>query len=168
MTVDRKVIARRAVLSAPIVLAAASSLPAAGAVRTSRDLLKAFLDTLSAHDLKALRALYVDSSYVQHQTLVTNAPTAISGPEAAVAYFQKRIEAFPDLTVTSDVSLFEGDMIAANLIWSGTHRGEYLGVPGTGRHVTFNSTDIMKVRGGLFSEHWGAADLFGLVSQLRS
>jgi hypothetical protein len=34
--------------------------------------------------------------------------------------------------------------------------------------VTFNSTDIIKVRDGKFVEHWGAADLFGLIQQLRA
>jgi predicted ester cyclase len=138
------------------------------APRTNRELLRAFLDTLTAHDLVALRALYVDSSYVQHQTLVTSIPFQATGPDAAVAYFRKRIEAFPDLAVTSDVSLFDGDMISANLVWSGTHMREYLGVAATRKHVIFNSTDIMKVRDGRFSEHWGAADLYGLTQQLRS
>jgi len=38
----------------------------------------------------------------------------------------------------------------------------------TGKRVTFNSTDIIRVRAGKFVEHWGAADLFGLVAQLRA
>ncbi|HEX8048041.1 ester cyclase [Rhizobium sp.] len=164
---EQALIARRSILALPIALAVTSPALAAS-TRTARDLLRAFLDTLSAHDLEAFRALYVDDGYVQHQTLVTNTPSATNGPDAAVAYFRKRIEAFPDLKVTSDVSVVDGDMISANLIWSGTHTGEYLGVPATGRHVTFNSTDIMKVRDGLFSEHWGAADLYGLVSQLKA
>jgi predicted ester cyclase len=163
----KKLVARRSLLVAPVALAMASPVLAASN-RKSRKLLQAFLDTLSAHDLKAFRALYADNGYVQHQTLVTNAPATAGGADAAVAYFQKRIQAFPDLKVTSDVSLFDGDMISANLIWSGTHKGEYLGIPATGKHVTFNSTDIMKVRGGLFIEHWGAADLFGLVNQLKA
>jgi predicted ester cyclase len=162
-------ITRRTALSAPLALTTFAAHPALAAEgRSSRQLLQAFLDTLSAHDLIAFRALYVDDGYVQHQTLVTNAPSGASGPDAAVGYFRKRIEAFPDLRVTSDVSLFDGDTIAANLIWIGTHQGEYLGVPATGKRVTFNSTDIMKMRDGLSSEHWGAADLFGLVAQLRS
>jgi predicted ester cyclase len=166
LVMAQALIARRSLLALPVALAATAPVLAAN-TRTARDLLQAFLDTLSAHDLKAFRALYVDDGYVQHQTLVTNAPSTASGPEGAVAYFRKCIEAFPDLTVRSDVSLFDGDMISANLIWSGTHRGEYLGIPATGKHVTFNSTDIMKVRDGLFSEHWGAADLFGLINQLK-
>lgn len=163
----KKSITRRTALAAPLALTAFTTVQALAASRSSRQLLQAFLETLSGHDLTAFRALYVDDGYVQHQTLVTNTPSAAGGPDAAVAYFRKRIEAFPDLRVTSDASVFEEDKIAANLIWTGTHEGEYLGVPATGKRVTFNSTDIMKVRDGLFSAHWGAADLFGLVAQLR-
>ena len=50
---------------------------------------------------------------------------------------------------------------------SGTHRGEYFGIAPTGKRVTFNSTDIIKVRDGFMVEHWGAADLFGLTRQLK-
>ncbi len=169
-----KTMDRRKVLKAMgtmTVLAAVAGTPSAQAAtpaRTSRKLLQAFLDTLSSHDLEGFRTLYVDSGYVNHQTLVTGVPSQASGPEAVVAYFRKRIEAFPDLKVTSDMSLFEGDLISANLVWSGTHEGEYLGVPASHKRVVFNSTDIMKVRGGLFVEHWGAADLFGLIRQLKA
>jgi predicted SnoaL-like aldol condensation-catalyzing enzyme len=69
--------------------------------------------------------------------------------EVVVTYFSERIEAFPDLVVTSDISLTAGD------------------AP-TGKRVTFNSTDIIRVRVGKFVEHWGAVDLFGLVAQLRA
>jgi len=155
-------------LAAPAILVGISATPASAAGRSGRELLQAFLDTLSAHDLTAFRALYVDDGYVQHQALVTNAPSAANGPDTAVAYFRTRIEAFPDLRVRSDVSLFEGNRIAANLIWSGTHEGAYLGVRATGRKVVFNSTDIMTTRDGLFSEHWGVADLYGLLAQLRA
>lgn len=160
---------RRTALSAPLALATVAAIPAwAKDTRSAAQLLQAFTDALAAHDMKTVRALYVDDGYVNHQALVASPPSSINGADAAVAYFKKRIEAFPDLRVTSDVSLITGDMIAANLIWTGTHKGEYLGVPATGKHVTFNSTDIMKVRDGRFAEHWGAADLYGLLAQLKA
>jgi predicted ester cyclase len=140
----------------------------AAASRSSQELRQAFIDTLSAHDIKRFRTLYADNGYVQHQALVTNTPATPGGADAAASYFAKRIEAFPDLRVTSDVSLFSGDLISANLVYTGTHRGEYLGYAPTGKRVTFNSTDIMRVKDGLFIEHWGAADLYGLSQQLRS
>jgi predicted ester cyclase len=165
---------RRAALAATLsgALLAATATPAAEAAeadqaKVNRKLLQHFIEALTAHDMQKFKALYVADGYVQHQALPTNA-AALAGREAVVTYFSKRIEAFPDLVVTSDVSLTAGDLICANLIYSGTHRGEYLGVAPTGKRVTFNSTDIIRVRAGKFVEHWGAADLFGLVAQLRA
>lgn len=165
---------RRAALAATLsgaLLAATANTVAEAAeadqAKVNRKLLQGFVDALTAHDIQKFKALYVADGYVQHQALPTNA-AALAGREAVVTYFSKRIEAFPDLVVTSDISLTAGDLICANLIYSGTHRGEYLGVAATGKRVTFNSTDIIRVRGGKFVEHWGAADLFGLVAQLRA
>ena len=165
---------RRTALAATLsgaLLAATANTAAEAAqadqAKVNRNLLQDFIDALTAHDIQKFKALYVADGYVQHQTLRTNA-AALAGREAVVTYFSKRIEAFPDLVVTSDISLTAGDLICANLIYSGTHRGEYLGVAPTGKRVTFNSTDIIRVRAGKFVEHWGAADLFGLVAQLRA
>lgn len=104
--------------------------------------------------------------YVQHQALATNA-AALAGREAVVSYFSKRIEAFPDLVVTSDISLTAGDLICANLIYSGTHPGS------TRRRADRQAREVQfdghhRVRAGKFVEHWGAADLFGHVAQLRA
>jgi len=79
-------ITRRRALATPLALTALATAHASAADhRSGRQLLQAFLDTLSAHDLTAFRALYADDGYVQHQALVTNAPAAVGGPNAAVA-----------------------------------------------------------------------------------
>jgi len=165
---------RRAALAATLsgaLLAATANTAAEAAgpsqAKANRKLLQDFLDALTAHDIQKFKSLYVADGYVQHKALPTNA-AALAGREAVVTYFSNWIEAFPDLVVTSDVSLTAGDLICANLIHSGTHRGEYLGVAPTGKRVTFNSTDIIRVRAGKFVEHWGAADLYGLTQQLRN
>jgi predicted ester cyclase len=148
-------------------MAGSAEAAAVDLAKENRRLLQEFIDALTAHDMQRFKSLYVAEGYVQHQALATNAGS-VTGREAVVTYFAKRIAAFPDLVVTSDVSLVDSELICANLIYSGTHQGEYLGVAATGKRVTFNSTDIIRVRKGKFFEHWGAADLFGLLAQLRS
>ena len=66
---ERKGFTRRTALVAPLALTVFAAIPASAAGRSNRQLLQAFLETLSAHDLTAFRALYVDDGYVQHQTL---------------------------------------------------------------------------------------------------
>jgi predicted ester cyclase len=136
---------------------------------TARKLAERFAATLSAHDIDAFAALFAED-YQQHQTLVAVAPppaTPVSAKQGAVRYFGARLKAFPDLAVTAYPVVASKGWLAANFVYSGTHRGEYLGIAPTGKHVTFNSTDILRIRHGLFAEHWGAADINGLIQQLK-
>ncbi len=131
-------------------------------------LLRRLAAAVTAHDLARIDTIYAaGTSYVNHQALVA-APSDIPPREAFKAYLQQRIAAFPDLALSIEVAMESGDMIAGNLIWSGTQQGAYLGVPPRGRHVVWNSTDIFRTRDGLICDHWGAVDLFGLLRQLQA
>jgi ketosteroid isomerase-like protein len=48
----------------------------------------------------------------------------------------------------------------------GTHQGTFLGVAPTGRKIHFETVDVMRVRNGKITEHWGVANLFSLMQQL--
>ena len=52
--------------------------------------------------------------------------------------------------------------------FSGTHRGEWLGVPATGRTVSWAVIDIVRLADGLLVDHWAVADLHGLLVQLTT
>jgi predicted ester cyclase len=123
-----------------------------------------FVATLNERDFDGFEALFVDD-YQQHQALATNggSPAAKHGVRA---YYQDRITAFPDMVVTAQPYLVTDEHVAVNFVYAGTHRGTYLDIAPTGRKVTFNSTDIMRIRGHELAEHWGAVDLHGLLQQL--
>ena len=123
-----------------------------------------FVATLNERDFDGFEALFVDD-YQQHQALATTAGNP-AAKHAVRAYYQDRITAFPDMVITAQPYLVTDDYVAVNFVYTGTHRGAYLGVAPTGRKVTFNSTDIMRIRGRRLAEHWGAVDLHGLLQQL--
>ena len=50
--------------------------------------------------------------------------------------------------------------------YHGTHQGTFLGVAPTGRTIQFDTVDVMRVRNGKITEHWGVANLFSLMQQL--
>ena len=50
--------------------------------------------------------------------------------------------------------------------WRGTHRGEFQGIPPTGKEVAFSSMEFNRVRDGKVEEHWVELDLLGLMQQL--
>jgi predicted ester cyclase len=51
-------------------------------------------------------------------------------------------------------------------IYHGTHLGNFLSVPGTGRKVSFETVDAMRVVDGRITEHWGVANLYSVMQQL--
>jgi predicted ester cyclase len=127
------------------------------------------IQAINTHDLTLFDKIYADSGYTNHQALVmSNAgATQLMGRAQAKNYFAARFKAFPDISLSTDIRVVHGDLIAANLIWTGTQKDTYLGIPATGKKVAWNSTDILRVKNGFFVEHWGAVDFFGLVKQLK-
>ena len=102
-------------------------------------------------------------SFVNHSTPPGTAP----GPEGFAAFFEEILRpAFPDLTVEIHDQIAEGDKVATRKTLRGTHGGPFLGVPATHRAVTLRVTDIVRLRGGRYVEHWGSADLYGLMAQI--
>jgi predicted ester cyclase len=76
------------------------------------------------------------------------------------------VEAFPDLRLTVEDIFSGGDMVAARVAFRGTHRGEFQGVPPTGKEVAFSSIEIDRMVDGKVEEHWFEMDLLGLMGQL--
>ena len=85
------------------------------------------------------------------------------GQRAAVAAF---LDAFADLHNDILLILAEGDLVAAHQVWTGTHTGDFAGVPATGRAVTFTSTAVLRIADGLIAEAWDQVDVAGLMAQL--
>ena len=74
--------------------------------------------------------------------------------------------AFPDARFTIEDELIEGDRIVTRSTLSGTHTGEFQGLPPTGKRFAVQSIDILRVRDGKAVEHWGVFDALGLLQQL--
>ena len=74
--------------------------------------------------------------------------------------------AFADLTGIVEDTVVEGDRIAARVTWHGTHRGDFVGVTGTGAPVVLQSVQIVKFADGMVREWWGTADVFGVLLQV--
>ena len=75
---------------------------------------------------------------------------------------------FPDLHARIDDLVAEGDRVAARLTFRGTHLGEFLGVPATGRTVEYVSHEFYRFADGLVAEEWICSDLASLQGQLTA
>ena len=74
--------------------------------------------------------------------------------------------AFPDLQATIEDLVAEGDKVVARLTFSGTHQGEFQGIPATGKQFKVTGIDIHRVASGKIQEHWDEADNLGMLQQL--
>jgi predicted ester cyclase len=57
-------------------------------------------------------------------------------------------------------------MLVTRKTFQGTHRGEFMGVPATGKHVVIDVIDIIRIADGQLIEHWNVLDMLGLMQQV--
>ena len=93
-------------------------------------------------------------------------PNDIHGPEGARQFDLMLRGAFPNLKVTVEDQIAEGDRVATRWIFRGTHQGDFMGMPPTGRQVTMSGMTIFRVANGKLVEGWNRPDLLGLMQQL--
>jgi steroid delta-isomerase-like uncharacterized protein len=72
--------------------------------------------------------------------------------------FSEAREGFPDLSITVEDLMAEGDRVAARVTMRGTHRGEFQGIAPTGKRVEVRAIDMFRISNGKIVEHWGHAD----------
>jgi steroid delta-isomerase-like uncharacterized protein len=80
--------------------------------------------------------------------------------------FNSFLSAFPGMTVTIADIFGVGDRVAARHIFRGTHQGELMGIPPTGKEVTFTGNDIYRFANGKIAEEWSMFDALGLMQQI--
>ena len=94
-------------------------------------------------------------------------PGQPSGREGVKFFINAMREAFPDIRVgTVEPVMADGNLEAARVTLTGTHKGELMGVAATNRTVEIESIDIIRVEDGKVAEHWGVTDTMSLMQQL--
>jgi steroid delta-isomerase-like uncharacterized protein len=75
-------------------------------------------------------------------------------------------KAFPDLRRHIVDMVAEGDKVAVSINVTGTYKGEFQGIPATGKQVSFTAMDILTIIDGRVTEEWATADMMGLMQQI--
>lgn len=119
-------------------------------------------ELVNAQNLDAAEQ-FVAPDFIEHLPMPPGTPPGLEGFKVFMgAYFQ----AFPDLRLNVEWMVAEGDMVVTHLTVRGTHKGELMGIPPTGKEVTVTLTDANRISGGKFVEHWANFDQFGLMQQI--
>lgn len=81
-------------------------------------------------------------------------------------FFMAMREAFPDLKCTVDMLIVKGDKGVALITMSGTQKGEFMGMPASGKQFSTQGIDIVRFENGKAVEHWGVSDDMTMMHQL--
>lgn len=103
------------------------------------------------------------------QNFVVHSPAPeeeIRGPENAKQFFIQLREAFPDIRFTIVDQVAEGEKVATHWTATGTHKGDFKGIPPTGKQFKINAIDIDRIVGGKVVDCWSNMDELGLLRQL--
>lgn len=120
------------------------------------------VEAFNQGDPEAVDRLFA-ADYVDHDPSRAGLPPGPDGVKQAWSMFRA---AFPDLRATIDDMIAEGDRVAVRGEVRGTHRGELMGIPPTGKRVTVTLIDINRIDNGKLVERWGETDMLGMMRQL--
>lgn len=130
--------------------------------RSDRGVVRKFFEVgPSQGDLEAVDAL-LDPEFSLHVPLPAPGP----GVEAMKTIITTCRAAFHDLHVTIEDLMQDGDRVTARFTARGIHRGEFMGLPPTGKPIVMTGIEIFRVQNGKIVELWGEANLIGLMHQL--
>jgi steroid delta-isomerase-like uncharacterized protein len=121
-----------------------------------------FYDLINEGDIDGFGALLAED-FVEHEETPGLAPTK----EGVMDFFRMNRAAFPDMRMDALDVFSSGDRVAARVRLTGTHKGEFMGMPATGKQVDIQLIDIMRLGDdGLCHEHWGVLDALAMMQQL--
>jgi steroid delta-isomerase-like uncharacterized protein len=120
-----------------------------------------FDEVMNAGDHSLVKELIADD-FVDHEEF----PGTPNNRDGVVMWLDAMRAAFPDLKVSALKVIAEGDEVWVHSRMTGTHRGEFLGIPPTDKKFDIEGVDRVRVRNGQAIEHWGVTDLMGLMQQL--
>jgi steroid delta-isomerase-like uncharacterized protein len=93
-------------------------------------------------------------------------PNPIQGLEAAKAFSDSLFKGFPDIQQTIEMIVAEDSTVAIRHLLKGTHTGDFLGIPPTGKQVTESGTRFFRLSKGKIVETWYEINLLGVMQQL--
>lgn len=118
------------------------------------------LEILNHRETDLLGSL-VDADYLDHVAFPGQAP-GLAGVRQRVNTLLGSLD--PQWTVHDLVA--ERDLVMVRWTLAGTHQGTFLGVPATGKPISFNGIDIYRVTDGKLSEHWNVVDMLEFYRQV--
>lgn len=97
---------------------------------------------------------------------VTARPEPLRGPGEVKEFFSAYRSAFPDLEMTVEDQIAEGDKVVTRWTARGTHEGDFMGIEATGKTTAVAGMTVHRLADGKIAEAWAHWDTMGLMQQL--
>ena len=94
------------------------------------------------------------------------APGQAKGPQGYIDFFTKLGAAFPDMKIEVEQLVADDDNVAFAYTLTGTHNGDFNGIPATGKKIKARGLQISKFKDGKMVERWGSSDELGILKQI--
>ena len=127
----------------------------------NKALMRQIYDVINTGDVDRADELLAEDM-VEHEEF----PGLDPGREGFKQFVRTFRSAFPDLRFEIEDMIAEGDRVAARVTMTGTHEGEFMGMPASGKQIRVSSIDIGRFENGKGVEHWGATDTMAMMQQL--
>jgi steroid delta-isomerase-like uncharacterized protein len=120
--------------------------------------LRILKDFFEGGDAAVIDELY-DDKHVNHFM-------GINGAEAWKQFMVPWRTAYPDVHFELHFQMADGDKVLNSWTAHGTHTGELMGIPATGKKTSFSGISIARIKDGKVIEEWSVMDMFSLMQQL--
>jgi steroid delta-isomerase-like uncharacterized protein len=132
---------------------------------TNKAIYKRLHEATNSRDLELISKT-IDEVFHPDALFHTPVPTDATAPQAVKGAWAMLLRAFPDIRVTVEDMISEEDKIVFRNTVTGTHQGEYRGLPPTGKSITYNEIFIVRFSEGRIAEVWGIVDVLSQLQQL--
>jgi steroid delta-isomerase-like uncharacterized protein len=127
----------------------------------NKQLVRQFFEALNRQDIERIRQLVSSTNYSFHFPGMP--PMDWKGDKQFIAAINN---AFPDLRNNIVDIVAEGDKVTVRFNVTATHKGEFQGIPPTGKEVSFSGMAFLTIIHGKVSEEWATADMMRLMQQI--
>jgi predicted ester cyclase len=130
-------------------------------IEDNKNVVRRYQDAYNSNNLDALDEVVAVDVFTPK--IIPWLPPGLAG---AKAVHQTSLIGMPDFHTTIDDLTAEGDKVVARVTMTGTHTGDFWGMPPTGKRVEFTGIYIVRIAEGKIVEHWGEEDGVSLLQQL--
>lgn len=129
-------------------------------IEKNKDFIQAYTEDFWNEQNIAAFEKYFTADFILH-----NADGDLNG-EQFKGFCQANFTAFPDLKVTTDDLIAEGDKVVKVWTVNGTHKGDFMGIPATGKPIVIKGIEMFRIADGKIAEVWLSMDNLGMMQQL--